>query len=126
MAGKKQPVAAIPYQRPVIDCTRPHGCDRPMQCNLTCLWRWEHQYQAAAIAYAKRNDLRTAVDHMQHCKELAEGFGKVWGRERMVAHWKKIAANNSAHPVAREAAIQALANLHAEREPGSDDEELAA
>lgn len=70
--------------------------------------------------------MRTVRDHIEHCKELSKGFGKVWPRERIVEHWRKLAADPAASHIARETAFNALGNLRVEREPGSDDEAIAA
>jgi hypothetical protein len=81
--------------------------------------------QYLAGEYAAKHGLVTVEDHIHHCQRLAENFGKLWTRERLIEHWHKVAANPRCH-LAGEVAAKALANLHAkEREPGEDESEVA-
>lgn len=86
-----------------------------------CEWHYTHEHTDAARAYAHENDLHSARDHIEHCKRMAATFGKLWSRERLIAHWRNVQAAPECH-IAGEFAAQALANLHAGRVVGEDDE----
>lgn len=120
--GWKKADVSVPAIRPncaVFDCKQVamSGLDR-------CQWHYERQHQDEAREYAERHGLKTAEDHIQHCRRLLSTLGTRWTRDKSIEHWLKVA--RSAVPIAREAAAEALAKLHYhEREPGADEEEWA-
>lgn len=105
------------FTRPFVFCAY-EGCPheaivRISNANL-CKQHYIHEGDKQAAVYAQEHGLKTREDHVNHVRRLMKSFGsnhRAW-------------AKSPKSPIAARFAEEAFGKV--EREPGSDDERLAA